>query len=263
MRSEVGGIPAVAGLGFRVFLLALQRVHGLSGCTDPAATNFVPTAPTDDGSCAYKCDSLKIKTGAPAGAKCFIFTGGQWPVGLTGKAVADVITVPPGERWIVQGKPTGGVKDAPAVPPLTNTRIFVIGASTGLDLRYTGLDATAATTGPPTLSDCSGRSERTCGGAVAASNAEVHITGCRISSSASYGGAVFAVESTILIERSLFSKTQGAKGGALFVKDSSLTVLGSTFDHTHSETQAGGGIWAATSRVNISTVHSRTAKLVA
>ena len=65
-------------------LLALVPSEASSGCTDSAATNFDASADTDDGGCAYNCNTLITSTGAPAGARCFIFADGKWPTDLTG-----------------------------------------------------------------------------------------------------------------------------------------------------------------------------------
>jgi len=232
-------------------LLALVPSEASSGCTDSAATNFDASADTDDGGCAYNCNALITNTGAPAGARCFIFADGKWPTDLTGAADEGIITVTPGEHWIVQGHPTGGPKLAPAVQSLSDTRFAVVGAGTALDLRYTGLDATASGAGPARIDECK---TRACGGGVAASNAKIRIVGCTFSdTSASFGGAVLAVaSSTVLIERSTFTKPSGTKGGALFVQDSDLTVLSSSFHRAQAQTQSGGGIWTHGSLVNIS-----------
>eukprot|EP01047_Picozoa_sp_COSAG01_P088752 COSAG01_NODE_21038_length_921_cov_1.188564_1_plen_184_part_01 len=106
--ATVSGAPAAP--------LARRSVAvGRSGCTDSAADNFEPGAVVDDGGCAYSCEALVARLGAPNGSHCSIYdlAAGTW----TGR---------PSNGAVVQGRPAAGWRPGSAndsrpawLPPLT------------------------------------------------------------------------------------------------------------------------------------------------
>eukprot|EP01043_Picozoa_sp_COSAG02_P042011 COSAG02_NODE_3534_length_6598_cov_2.728112_2_plen_387_part_00 len=252
----------LAALGGKVMWLLLKVLVGVllrtaiagkadsTGCTDSAATNYDPSSHVDDGMCRYTATDLRRALGAPSSTGCYIRGSEGWPQNLT----TQPSTVPVEQAvWIVQGKPRRGNPLQPGlVTPGADLLVrFDVKPQARLFLRYVQM------VGSP-----GGGLD---GGGVSAQGATVEIWGSVFNEDGhpSRGGAIYAIESSVTIGRTMFTGTQAYCGGAIYFdgKGSSLGVTESIFANTQStsiateEGSAGGGaIWASNGAVILSAV---------
>eukprot|EP01043_Picozoa_sp_COSAG02_P085528 COSAG02_NODE_23158_length_728_cov_1.081081_1_plen_188_part_01 len=151
---------------------------GTSACTDSAASNYNPSASTEDGSCTYgPCPLLNSKLNR-SGANCFLAdASGAWAPGWPGANTDPApgsLTLTNSEKWIIQGLPGAptdkDVQEGRPRPP-GSMLPFRIHAEAGSDLtvRYVNIQPTQ------------GRAEQ--GGGVYASGATVYLEAVVLESS--------------------------------------------------------------------------------
>ena len=240
MHNLAERVPAPSPLSathvLRTLLLAAAQACaseevgvGSSGCTDPAATNFVPSASVDSGECSYSCTDLSNRLAVPAARlHCYVHASNTWPHNLTNAPDADNTLQVQGEvAWAVQGRPH---TDDPALQPWhVNVSLpYRLAASSGsqLLLRYVALDVDM-------VNPHGGASCCTYGGAIAVQGetTKVSIWGVvlrktKTTVKVNHGGGIWVNGGSLHVDRTRFdSIVANAQGGGIFVQNNALLVI--------------------------------------
>ena len=220
----------------------LAQVQPGAGCTDSGASNFDPSAKTEDGSCTYgPCPALSAKL-RRSGAACFVAAtagSGSWAPAWPGAntAVLGSLTLASKEQWIIQGAPGRWAADDGRPRPPGSTLPFRIHADPDsyLTLRYANIAPTE------------GRSYQ--GGGVYVSGAIVRLEAVVLESSelsAHDGAGIFANHAAKVFIVGCTLRTKSVKGGGISAQSQAeVTISDSLFDGCTSFSHAGGAIYAS------------------
>jgi hypothetical protein len=226
-----------------------EEVEDNSGCTDTAATNFKPLAAVDDGSCEYTCEALQ-RAEQMDGAACHIYRDGAYEPDLKPPNAtvpgyrSNTVIVDAGNSLIVQGLPLSGANGSNPCAQLNDCAQlpfrFQLTEGASLTVRYV-IFHTQYDNIPE-------------GGGVYTNGGKVTMFAVAVDSTleALEGGVIKALNSVVRVTLALFDGNFGVTGGAVWAKESNLTLNRVTFRKSRGGLHPGGCLWAENcSQVNI------------